>query len=76
MNNIEDAFKNFPILEFRRIFLLANVFIDSWDAGRNGLHSCLGSAYLGKKEKCFGTFHEPVLENIYFKTSKSKAVNP
>ena len=51
MNNIEDGFKNFPILEFRRIFLLANVFIDSWDAGRNGLHSCLGSAYLGKRKK-------------------------
>lgn len=70
MNNIEDGFKNFPILEFRRIFLLANVFIDSWDAGRNGLHSCLGSAYLGKRKNASG--HSM---SQFWKISISKLLN-
>lgn len=54
MNNMWHNSENFPVLEFRRIFLLANVFIDCWDAGKNGMHSGLGSAYVGKEKNASG----------------------
>lgn len=37
------------IREGRRIFLLADLYIDCWDAGRSGLHSEVGNAYLHSK---------------------------
>lgn len=46
-------------LEFRRLFLLADLYIDCWDASRGGLHSGLGTAYVGEGKGMGGfSIHE------------------